>query len=54
MLDRAFGVGGVRMRLMCMLGWHRWTVTRTESIRYGVLVTRSCTRCPARRAEARW
>jgi hypothetical protein len=32
------------MTALCRVGWHRWRTTRTESIRYGVLVTERCLR----------
>lgn len=38
----------------CTWFGHRWgNVVRTESIRYGVLVTRKCRRCAAERTTSR-
>lgn len=42
------------MTALCRVGWHRWRTTRAESIRYGVLVTQRCLRCPATRCQSRW
>lgn len=43
-----------RRPVACVVLGHRWHVTRTESIRYGVLVTSACHRCPAERTVSRW
>jgi hypothetical protein len=37
-----------------LLGWHRWRVTSSKSILFGVLITRRCTRCGDERTEAGW
>lgn len=41
-----------RLPLLCRLR-HRWRVRRTESIRYGVLVTERCRRCDTERTTSR-
>lgn len=41
------------MNPLCKLGWHQWRVSRTESIRYGIIVTYRCSRCPAQRTESK-